>query len=208
MPKKGDKISDETREKIRAANIGKKLSDETRKKISNANKGKIMSTENREKLRVANIGRKCSDETRKKISIAFKGKHISPEHREKIRLANTGERHRNWKGDDVKMSALHQWVNRTYKEENQKCEECGSTKRINAACIKEYARPRENWRFLCNVCHQRLHASTMSEETRKKMRDSHLGKKLPEEQKRKLVEGLQRYWNNRKEQEMKKREVE
>ena len=49
-------VSDETKEKIRIANIGKKLSEETK-----------------QKLREANIGKKLSEETKKKISESLTG---------------------------------------------------------------------------------------------------------------------------------------
>jgi len=39
-PRKGHPVSKETREKLRAANLGKKASEETRRKISESNKGK------------------------------------------------------------------------------------------------------------------------------------------------------------------------
>jgi group I intron endonuclease len=68
-------ISDETRQKLRDANLGKKPSEETRKKLSIAGKGRpAPSEETRKKLSIAKKGRKVSPETRKLISDSRKGK--------------------------------------------------------------------------------------------------------------------------------------
>lgn len=105
LPKVGDMpcFSDETRNKIRLANLGKKHSDETRaklrakrnlrickpcseetkRKISESNKGKIISRESVEKMRIAKIGKKPSAETRAKLSAARKGRIVS-EHTRKL----------------------------------------------------------------------------------------------------------------------------
>ena len=61
--KKGRVVSEETKEKLRQANLGKVISDETKKKMSEAS-----------------IGKKVSDETRKKQSEAKKGKYTGENH--------------------------------------------------------------------------------------------------------------------------------
>lgn len=63
-------LSEEVKEKLRQANIGKKYSDEInakkgRKGESHPNYGKVMSDEVKEKIRQANTGRKYSDEINK-----------------------------------------------------------------------------------------------------------------------------------------------
>lgn len=75
----GKHRSEETKEKIRKANIGYIKSQETREKLSKANKGKIV-----------------SKETGEKISKALKGKKLSEEHRQKLSEAKRGEKHPNW----------------------------------------------------------------------------------------------------------------
>jgi group I intron endonuclease len=62
---KGTKTSEETKEKLRLANIGKKYSEETKRKLSEAHKNP-------------------SQETRLKLSNARKGKKRSEEYREKM----------------------------------------------------------------------------------------------------------------------------
>lgn len=62
-------VSEETRRKISAANMGKKKHDEAgRKRISERNKGRKISEEHRQRIREANTGRECSEVTRAKIS--------------------------------------------------------------------------------------------------------------------------------------------
>jgi len=76
--------SKETREKMRASQIGKKLSKEHREKISEGNKGQKRSLETRKKMSAWQIGRKFSDETRKKMSMMRQ--NISDETRKKLSM--------------------------------------------------------------------------------------------------------------------------
>jgi len=73
--RKGFKTSDETKLKLRNANLGKEMSEETKAKIS-------LTTKNKKK----------TDAHRLNISKGLKGKKKSPEHLEKIRLAQTGKK--------------------------------------------------------------------------------------------------------------------
>lgn len=106
------KLSEETKEKVRAANIGKVYSEatrekhrarmlgnkhaegsgtnrivtqETRDKIGAAHKGKIISDSMKEHLRKINTGKKLSVETRLKISEAGKRRVCSEATKEKLR---------------------------------------------------------------------------------------------------------------------------
>lgn len=83
-PRKGVHISDETRMKLRKANIGKKHSYETKKKMSISHKGKHFSQEHNEKIRNWHIGRKASQELRDKLSKAHVGKKMSMKTRMKL----------------------------------------------------------------------------------------------------------------------------
>lgn len=91
--------SDETREKLRKANIGKTASDETKEKLSKNNAknnlGKHLSEETKLKISIKNKGNaawnkgiQCSEGTKKKISNATKGKTLSQESK-----ANIGKGH-------------------------------------------------------------------------------------------------------------------
>ncbi len=95
------KVSKETIEKIRLANLGRKDSEETKKKKSAALRGRKVSKETREKLRKAKLGGKTSEEAKKKQSLAkigkyageksyWWGKHRSEETKNKIRESHTG----------------------------------------------------------------------------------------------------------------------
>ena len=83
--------SDITKEKISKANKGKIISEETRNKINLANIGKRKGIPlpewHRKILLNASIGRVSSNETRKKISLKLKNRFFTNEHREKISLS-------------------------------------------------------------------------------------------------------------------------
>ena len=87
--------SDETREKLRKAMIGRKLTDEWKQKISKAHIGKPKSEKHRlsmmGRVGINNLGKKHSEETKRKISEAHKGKVFSKETIEKMKINNTGE---------------------------------------------------------------------------------------------------------------------
>ena len=106
--KKGHKVSEATRQKIRdklkgrkiseevrKKRIGRKLSDQHRRNIGLANIGKTHSEKTKSRMK----GRKASEETRRKISESKKGAknpmygiHHSEEHKKKIGEANRGKK--------------------------------------------------------------------------------------------------------------------
>lgn len=88
--RKGFKHSEETKEKLRKANIGNKHSIETRKKISEA--GKNMSVERREKISETHKGKKITDEHKKQISDSNTGRKLTEEQKNKISKANVGNK--------------------------------------------------------------------------------------------------------------------
>lgn len=123
---RGYKMSDETKEKLRRANLGKKRPrngkpfseaekahhialSESRRGQPSHNKGKTLSSETREKLRQANLGKHHteeakanmrgkhpSEETLAKMSAAQKGRSPSEETRRKISEAQKGEKGNNY----------------------------------------------------------------------------------------------------------------
>ena len=91
--KKGRKLSDETKEKIRQSLLGRVYSLERREKMSknnkgiSRNKGRKLSDETKEKISNKMSGRKLSNETKKKMSIFRTGKKrkpLSEDHKRKI----------------------------------------------------------------------------------------------------------------------------
>jgi group I intron endonuclease len=78
----GKSLSEEHKEKLRQAKLGKKLSATHRQNLSKAHKGIFAGDKH------PLYGKPVSEETRHKISIAGKGRKLSPEHKRKIGEAN------------------------------------------------------------------------------------------------------------------------
>lgn len=101
------RATDETREKLRAANTGKKASPEklakmaaivkspeTLEKLRLAGIGRKLSAESIEKMRAFNTGIKKSDEAKQKMRLAKLGRKLSPETRERMAAAQRQRRDR------------------------------------------------------------------------------------------------------------------
>ena len=95
-PRKGQKVSDETRLKMRLAQLGKKQSEELKRKLSSIRKGILKgrphSLEHSLKISKSKKEKKFkySEESKLKMSIAQIGKKLSKEHKLKISLSNKG----------------------------------------------------------------------------------------------------------------------
>lgn len=104
--RRGCHLSEETKEKLRQANLGKHISEEAKEKIRSKNKEKTpwnkgikgmhLSEEAKEKIRQANTGRHPTEETRIKLSEARKNRIITEETRLKLSEACKGK---HWKID-------------------------------------------------------------------------------------------------------------
>jgi hypothetical protein len=99
--RKNNVMTEERREKIRQANLGKKRSQEQKEKMRNAKLGKKLSPEHREKIGQTQLGRKISAETitkgketkeRNKLLGLTKPRIVSSETREKIRQSHLGKK--------------------------------------------------------------------------------------------------------------------
>lgn len=84
-------LSDETKEKLRIANLGKIMPDEVKAKISLANKGKKISDEQKKFLSVLHTGMSHSEETKIKIGIASRRENLSEETLVKMRESHKRE---------------------------------------------------------------------------------------------------------------------
>jgi len=71
-PRKGAILSNEIKEKLRQANLGKKMSEEQKNKISKALKNKQFSKQHCKNLSLAAKNKKMSNETKLKMSISAK----------------------------------------------------------------------------------------------------------------------------------------
>ena len=81
---------DETKHKIRDAQMGKTLSNETKQKISDAKIGIPHSDEHKQKISDAQMGKTHSDETKQKMSDTKMGKTHSDESKKKMSDAKIG----------------------------------------------------------------------------------------------------------------------
>lgn len=105
--------SDNTREKIRKANLGNKnalgakRTDAQKAAVSVAQRGrpKVITEEWKANIIAALKGRECKEVTRQKISISLTGKKQSEAHRLKNSLGHIGRKHSN--ETKIKMSIAH-----------------------------------------------------------------------------------------------------
>lgn len=84
---RGTKHSEETKQKLRAINLGKRHSEESKRKMSLARKGKKLgpfSDQHRANLSKACMGRKLSEETKRKLLASRKGVPLTEEHKNLI----------------------------------------------------------------------------------------------------------------------------
>jgi len=79
--------SDETRKKLRQANLGKKRPKEVGEKISKALFGRKLSEEMKAKLRESLKGRTCTEEHKREVSEAKKGFKHTEESKQKMSLS-------------------------------------------------------------------------------------------------------------------------
>jgi len=124
MANLGKKSSMETRMKISAKRHELVHSDDAKRKISEAHKGKSVSAEAREKISAANQARKAAgyvprpftDAEREKISAAHRGKVVSEETRAKLREFNLGRNKGMPKSPEtiarMKEAAALRWANK------------------------------------------------------------------------------------------------
>ncbi|MDE2099164.1 MAG: GIY-YIG nuclease family protein [Patescibacteria group bacterium] len=90
---RGGKLSELTKAKISASHKGIRPSEETKQKLRDANLGKKASLETRILLSKMRIGHAVSEETKQKIRESKLGKPRSPETIEKMRAAGIGKKH-------------------------------------------------------------------------------------------------------------------
>jgi len=91
--KAGERMSEEQKSKISAANTGKRRTDEQRARISQSIKGRKLSPEHCKKISENNKGKIISDETRQKQRIAVKNRPpISEETRRKLSESHKGQK--------------------------------------------------------------------------------------------------------------------
>lgn len=88
-----EKPTDEIRQKLRRAALGRKFSDAHRKALSDSHTGIKHTAQSRANMAASHIGVKRSDEARARMSLAQKGRTVSSECRAKLRAINLGKKH-------------------------------------------------------------------------------------------------------------------
>ena len=75
--------------------------------------------------------------------------------RKKISLSRIAENNPNWKGDNVGLTALHQWVKKRLVR-SKYCKDCKVALAVDLANIsQEYKRDLSDWEWLCRKCHMK-----------------------------------------------------
>jgi len=87
------RFSESTKQKMRAAKIGKKLTEEHKKKIGDAGRGKARSKEAIRKTAEKQKGRKNSLESIEKQRAKMIGRKLTDEHKRKCSLSHIGYKH-------------------------------------------------------------------------------------------------------------------
>jgi len=162
--KKGSKHSEETKKKLREANLGRKFSKESLEKMSKSAIGK--------KGTFGHLGKLHSQETKNRISQSKKGSKHSLETKQKMKSSSLkGKDNPAWRGgitsENKKIRNSHEmkvWRDQVFKRDNYKCIWCGasgSNNYLNADHIKPFSRfPKlrfdlSNGRTLCVPCHSK-----------------------------------------------------
>lgn len=65
---------------------------------------------------------------------------------------NLAESNGMWKGDDVELNGLHDWVRKRFAKP-EKCMKCNEATPIDLANKGIYNRDLKNWEWLCRKCH-------------------------------------------------------
>jgi len=144
---------------------GFKHTEETKARIARAHRGVRRPPQTDEqKQKVAGAMRKWHSTHPHPLQ----GKEVSAETRMKISLNQSGNKNGNWKGGLTQIvrgirrsPELYQWRKSVLERDNNTCQDCGVTKRVEAHHIKpvlEYPRlifEVDNGLTLCKSCHRR-----------------------------------------------------
>lgn len=114
----------------------------------------VIYVENRRK----NTARFCSWKCGGKFN---QGKKHTEEFKNKVRatMMTKIENHPMWKGNDVKLGALHLWVKRRLRNPKS-CPKCGSVPKNGRSLdlankSNRYSRDLSDWEWLCRSCHMK-----------------------------------------------------
>lgn len=172
MPKKGYKMTDEHREALSKARMGKEpwnkgipMAEESKVKLKAAltgrtspRKGSKVSEETKRRMSESRMGVKLTEEHKRRISEGNKGKKLSKETKEKISKSHINGEY--WKDGKITTNPLHVWVRRRMPKP-EVCPMCQKKKnRLDLHNIwGTYRRvvSEHEWVYLCRGCHNTIH---------------------------------------------------
>lgn len=175
---------EETREKMRAAKVGRKLTDEHKAKIAAATKVALANPEIRAKLKKAQNTPKAKEHSRnlhkhvlrtkehyEKVSAALTGKKLSPEHIEKTRQGNLG---RKQSKEEIEKRRTSNTGKKRSEEFRARMRAAWTPERKAAQAIKMAANKEQLEKMAAiNIGNKHTLGLKHSDETRSKMRDAH-----------------------------------
>lgn len=173
---KGHKLSDETKEKIRKNNAKywseKERTEETRKKLRDANLGSKLSEDTKKKISLGNLGKRRTEETRRRIS-----KSISGEKNHGWKGGIESENRRIRKGVEFRL-----WREAVFARDNWTCQKTGiKGGKLHPHHIKNFAQFPElrfaidNGITLSDETHKTFHKEYGLENNTKEQLDKFLG---------------------------------
>ena len=123
-----------------------------------------------------------------------KGFKHSIETKKKISISNTGNKSSQWKGDNIKYQAIHNWLRKNFGKAN-KCEnkECNHRSKIFEYVLikgRLYERKRENFKMMCKSCH---HKYDMTDDIKTKISKGNKGRIISEKHKKILSNRMKLY---------------
>lgn len=169
-----------------------------RMKIANTLSGERLWIIRKDGRRAQGFINKCLDCGKERI--VAKGAKNIPKRCIECNCKIAGENHKLFKsGIGLRHgSQIRQFKKLVFERDGKKCRKCGTDERLEVHHVipwksdKEKRYNPENGLVYCKSCHLSIEktGTKASEETRKRLRDSHLGKTLPEEQKKKISEKI------------------
>ena len=129
------------------------MSEEGRKRIAEANKKRVWTREMRKKLSESHKGEK---NPMFGVPSPMSGKKHTKETLKLMSDIKLNENNPMWAGDNVKLPALHRWVERR-KPKPKLCVKCKKVEPRDLANISgEYRRDINDFEWLCRKCHMTI----------------------------------------------------
>jgi hypothetical protein len=161
---KGKPFTEEHKEKIRSAQIGRKCTPEHIEKNRKAQLGKKHSKETKQKISIGNLGKIVTAQTREKLSSVISSEEVQ------IKIALTKAYNETMNGNISTKEYCDVWYDNEYKNDLLKpnCQGCGITKMMSihlfGFCLSRHHKDEnkhnchpDNIATLCSRCHTMEH---------------------------------------------------